>query len=288
MTDTVALIGVGAMGHALLTRLRLTNVTVRAFDIAERGKAAARDAGATVLGSAAEAARGAARIHVFVRTDGEMIDAVLGDNGALAGAEPGAFLLMHSTVLPATTRRVAEAAAAKRVQVVDAPVTSVPARLAAGDAVFLVGGSREAVDSVRPHLLAVGRSVHHFGPLGTGNVAKLAKNLVNAAERVLMDEVLRVVEAGGIDPRTFLEMCRTVDQGSLVSRWDKSFTVENGHAIHRPASNLFNKDMKLAAQYAASQGVDAPMTQSAAATGLKWSAEWERQRAQGNAGRRTP
>jgi 3-hydroxyisobutyrate dehydrogenase-like beta-hydroxyacid dehydrogenase len=153
--------------------------------------------------------------------------------------------------------------------------------------VFLVGGSDEAVASARPHLLAVGRSVHHFGPLGTGNVAKLAKNLANAAERVLMDEVLRVVESGGIDPRAFLDMCRTVDQGSLVSRWERSFNVENGHATHRPASNLFNKDMKLAAEYAASQNVDAPMTQSAAITGLKWSAEWEREKARAGAGQRT-
>jgi 3-hydroxyisobutyrate dehydrogenase len=279
MTDTVALIGVGAMGKALLARLRLADLTVRAFDVAEPGRAAARDAGAAVLDSAAEAARGAARVHVFVRTDGEMIEAVLGDRGVLAGTDPGATLLLHSTVLPATTRRIADAAAAKRVQVVDAPVTSVPARVAAGEAVFLIGGAQETVDAVRPHLLAVGRSVHHFGPLGSGNVAKLAKNLANAAERVLMDEVLRVVEAGGIDPGAFLEMCRAVDQGSLISRWEKSFTVENGHATPRPASNLFNKDMKLAAEYAAAEGIEVPMTQSAATTGLRWSAEWERQRA---------
>jgi 3-hydroxyisobutyrate dehydrogenase len=279
MTDTVALIGVGAMGQALLARLRLAGATVRAFDVAEPGRAAARDAGASVLGSAAEAAQRASRIHVFVRTDSEMIEAVLGENGVLAGAEPGAFLLLHSTVLPTTTRRIADAAESKRVHVLDVPVTSVPARVAAGEAVFLLGGSAEAVEAMRPHLLALGRSLHHFGPLGAGNVAKLAKNLANAAERVLMDEVLRVVETGGLDPRAFLDMCRTVDQGSLVSRWEKSFSVENGHATHRPASNLFNKDMKLAAEYAASQGVEAPMTQSAAATGLKWSAEWEREKA---------
>jgi 3-hydroxyisobutyrate dehydrogenase-like beta-hydroxyacid dehydrogenase len=278
MTDTAALIGIGAMGKALLARLRQAGKPVRAFDVAEPGRDAARAAGAAIAASAAEAARGAEQIHVFVRTDAEMIDAVLGTDGVLAGAEPGALLFLHSTVLPATTRRIAAASAARQVRALDAPVTSVPARVAAGEAVFLVGGADDVVAAARPHLLALGREVHHFGPLGAGNVAKLAKNLANAAERVLMDEVLRVVEAGGLDPRAYLDMCRAVDQGSLVSRWERSFTVENGHAVHRPASNLFNKDMKLAADYAASQGLDVPMTQSAAATGLKWSAEWERQR----------
>lgn len=283
MTDTAALIGVGAMGKALLARLRRAGKTVRAFDVAEPGRTAAREAGATIAGSAAEAARGASHIHVFVRTDDEMADAVLRSDGVLAGAAPDALLFLHSTVLPATTRRIAEAAEPKHVRVLDAPVTSVPARVAAGDAVFLVGGPDDTVEAARPHLLALGSNVYHFGPLGAGNVAKLAKNLANAAERVLMDEVLRVVEAGGLDPRAYLDMCRAVDQGSLVSRWEKSFTIENGHAVHRPASNLFNKDMKLAADYAASQGLDLPMTHSAAATGLEWSAEWDRRRKHGTA-----
>jgi 3-hydroxyisobutyrate dehydrogenase len=278
MTDTVALIGVGAMGRALLARLRLAGKAVRAFDVAEAGRAAARDAGAEAVTSAAEAARGATHIHVFVRTDDEMVDAILGPNGVLAGASAGAFLFLHSTILPATTRRIADAVEPKHLRLLDVPVTSVPVRVHAGDAVFLVGGPDDTVNAARPYLLALGRSLYHFGPLGAGNVAKLAKNLANAAERVLMDEVLRVVEAGGVDPRAFLEMAQAMDQGSLVSRWDKSFSVENGHATHRPASNLFNKDMKLAAEYAQSQHLDVPMTQSAAATGLKWSAAWEREK----------
>jgi 3-hydroxyisobutyrate dehydrogenase-like beta-hydroxyacid dehydrogenase len=279
MTDTVALIGVGAMGKALLARLQLAGKRVQAFDVSDAGRTAAREGGATAMDSAAAAARGATHIHVFVRTDEQEIGAALGATGVLATAAPGTFLFLHSTVLPATTLRVGAAARAKHVRALDVPVTSVPARVQDGEAVFLVGGAADDVEATRSYLMVLGKSLHHFGPLGAGNVAKLAKNLANAAERVLMDEVLRVAESGGLDPRVFLDMMRSVDQGSLISRWERTFTIANGHATHRPASNLFNKDMKLAAAYAAAQGLEVPMTQSAAETGLRWSAQWERERA---------
>jgi 3-hydroxyisobutyrate dehydrogenase-like beta-hydroxyacid dehydrogenase len=267
------------MGKALLARLQLAGKRVQAFDVSDAGRTAARDGGATAMDSAAAAARGATHIHVFVRTDEQEIGAALGATGVLATAAPGTFLFLHSTVLPATTLRVGAAARAKHVRALDVPVTSVPARVQDGEAVFLVGGAADDVEATRSYLMVLGKSLHHFGPLGAGNVAKLAKNLANAAERVLMDEVLRVAESGGLDPRVFLDMMRSVDQGSLISRWERTFTIANGHATHRPASNLFNKDMKLAAAYAAAQGLEVPMTQSAAETGLRWSAQWERERA---------
>ena len=105
MTDTVALIGVGAMGKALLSRLQVAKKNVRAFDIAEAGREAARAGGAEVVGSAAEAARGAAYIHLFVRTDEEEIEATLGPKGVLAEASAGALLILHPTVLPAKIGR---------------------------------------------------------------------------------------------------------------------------------------------------------------------------------------
>ena len=165
MSNKVALIGVGALGKALLKRLQGAGRYVQAFDVEPSALEAAKVEGAKVMGSAAAAARGASHIHVIVATDEQMLEATTGRSGVLAGASPGSVLLLHSTTLPMTTIKVAEAAKLQRVSVLDAPITGIPTRFEAGDGTFLVGGSREDVDAVRPYLLELGREVRHFGPL---------------------------------------------------------------------------------------------------------------------------
>jgi 3-hydroxyisobutyrate dehydrogenase-like beta-hydroxyacid dehydrogenase len=277
MFKSVGLVGVGAMGQALLHRLILAGARVKAFDISEEALTAARNLGAEVVESAAEAARGVDAVHLFVRTDEEEVAATTGPDGILRGAAPGTVLILHSTVLPETTRRVAEAAAKVKVDVVDAPVTAVPRHVHAGEAVFLLGGDPEVVARTRPHLEALGERSYHFGPLGSGNVAKIAKNLATAIERVAAAEIVWLAEAGGLDPKDFFEMMRVEHNHPVMQRWDAAFTIENGHAVPRPASNLLNKDVGLAAEYARARNVTARVTKGAADTAAEWVAQWEKE-----------
>ena len=274
MPDQVAVIGVGAMGRALLARLRAAGKEVFAFDVAPAAQQAAREGGATVAASAAEAARGAACVHVIVASDEQTLDATLGADGVLKIAAPGTLIFLHGTILPDTTQRIAQAAAKNNVDVIDAPIAAVPSRLQAGEAVFLVGGPAALIEKARPYLLQLGEAVHHFGPLGAGNVVKLARALMNAGERVLLSEVLAILTAGGIDPRQFLEIESAENRPSNLARWKKNFAIANGEARHRPATNLFNKDVMLAAKLAELYGLDAPMSQGAAATAKQWVEAW--------------
>jgi 3-hydroxyisobutyrate dehydrogenase-like beta-hydroxyacid dehydrogenase len=274
MSNPVGLIGVGAMGRALLGRLRAAGRAVQAYDVAEPAQRAARDGGATLVASPAAAARGVALVHVIVVTDEQVIDAMTGRDGVLAGAAPGTLVLLHSTILPMTTERVAAAAAAQKVDVVDAPISAVPRRLEAGHGVFLLGGPQAPVDAARGHLLQLGEAVHHFGPLGAGNVAKLAKNLLSAGERIMLAEVLDLVAAGGLDLRQFLELERTTRAKPQAAEWERNFVIEDGHARHRPATNLFNKDVMLAAKLSQAYGLDAPLMQGAARTAARWVQDW--------------
>jgi 3-hydroxyisobutyrate dehydrogenase-like beta-hydroxyacid dehydrogenase len=277
-SDMVGLVGAGAMGVALIARLRLAGKSVRAYDTSPERLALARDGGAETVDSPAAAACGAPYVHIFVASDEQVIESCLGPAGALAGAAPGTVVFLHSTILPATTRRVAEAAAGREIEVLDAAVTAVPARVQEGEAVFLVGGPDAVVHAARPHLLALGRDVQHFGPLGAGNVAKLAKNMINAAERVTLSEALAMTEMGGIDARQFLEMLRASDSGSAIARWEKMFTVAGTHADPKPATNLFNKDVLLADRFAQDSRLDLPMVRGAAATAVRWVRKWAESR----------
>ena len=265
MTETVALIGVGAMGSALLDRLRRVGKTVRAFDISEAGRRASEDAGAFLASSPADAARGAAFIHVFVRTDAEARAVTCDKDGVLDTIREGAFILLNSTILPSTTKEIAFAAIARGGQVLDAPMTSVPSRVREGKGAFLLGGSIEQVSIVREYLATFGCESYHFGPLGAGNVAKLARNMVNAAERTVLFEALKIAGSQSVDLRLFLQMMRDEDQAPLASQWEKAIDLEGNEPSLKPGANLFTKDLPLAGDFVRSIGMTAPIVEAALA-----------------------
>jgi 3-hydroxyisobutyrate dehydrogenase-like beta-hydroxyacid dehydrogenase len=275
MSDQVAVIGIGAMGLILLKRLRMLGKEVRTFDVSPAAMQQARDAGGQIANSPAEAARGASYIHVIVPKDEHVNEVTLGSNGVLKQASPGALLLLHSTMMPQTTQHIAEVAAGAKVDVLEATITGVPARLEAGDAQILVGGPDTLVERSRDYLQQVIGPVHHFGSLGTANIAKIAAALVAGANRVVLSEALAIVEAGGLDPEQFLNVLRKVGSPLPADRWEEIFVIKNGHAWHRPSTNLFRKDVGLAAKLAQTYNVDAPLTQGAAQTAQRWVKEWD-------------
>jgi 3-hydroxyisobutyrate dehydrogenase-like beta-hydroxyacid dehydrogenase len=279
MNYQVGLVGVGKMGSALLERLVKAGAKVRAFDIKDSAMQAARDGGAETVASSAEAARGAKIIHVFVHNDQEIFDATLGDKGVLAGADKGATVILHSTIMPATTRLVAEAAAPKGVRVIDASVTSTPRYVRAGTAAFLVGGPDDVVAEIRPHLETIGKEVWHFGPLGSGNAAKLVKNLTNVMERALWIEALTVVKAAGIDPRQYAEMLKSVMRGSAMTDWEKIIQIENGEITPaRAGGNIFRKDVPHAIKFVRELGLTLPLTQGTGDTAVRWLSEHKKKK----------
>jgi len=274
MDYQVALVGVGNMGSALLERLVAAGAKVRAFDIKESAMQAARERGGQTVASSAEAARGAKMIHLFVYNDEDITDAMLGEKGVLAGADKGAIAILHSTILPATTRRVAEEAARKAVRVVDACVTSTPRYVRAGEAVFLVGGDDEVVAEIGPHLERIGSKVWHFGPLGCGNAAKLVKNLSNVMERVMWMETLTAVKAAGIDPRQYAEMLKSVMRGSAISDWEKIIRIEGGVVSPtRSEGGIFRKDVPHALKFLRELGLKLPLAEGTGEASARFVAE---------------
>jgi len=267
--EKVGMIGVGAMGSALLERLKLAGVQATVFDLLTAPLEAAGSMGADVASSSAAVGRASTIIDVVVRTDQEILDSVLGKDGVLEGAKADTLVLLHSTILPDTTRKVADAASKQGVFVIDACMTSVPRVVREGKLSFLVGGPIELVDRARPHLLQMGRRVLHMGPLGAGNVAKLIKNLVTGAETLLIHEAIQIGEAGGIPYRDALEMMRQVYSGTILNRWQERFDPSGASSTPKAALNIFDKDIPLAAEVGKKYGLDIPITDQLAAAGKR-------------------
>jgi len=259
------MIGTGAMGLALLERLKLAGVEVVCFDAYAPALVQAASLCMRPVASAAEVARESTLIDIVVRTDRDMLDCVLGPQGILEGAQAGTLLLLHSSILPQTIIRVAEAARAKNVEAVDACMTGVPATVRAGELSFVVGGSEDAVKRAEPHLLQMGKEIFHMGPLGTGAVGKLIKNMLGGAETLIVHEAIQIGLAGGIPYPKALEMMRRIGHDSVLNRWQRTFDPAANDPLPRSGRNVLNKDIPLVAELARLYDLDAPITQQLAA-----------------------
>ena len=269
--EKIGFVGTGAMGTALLSRLKIAGVPSTAFDIVPQALEQAEKLGAEPAASAKAVAQASTLIDVVVRSDQEVLDCTLGDNGIFEGASPGSLVLLHSTIRPATTKQVAQAAADKRVYVIDACMTGVPSVVREGGLTFLVGGQKALFNRARPHLLNMAKEAVHMGPLGCGNVTKLVKNLVTASEALIVYEAIQIAKAAGIDYRSALELMKKTQSDSVLSRWETRFDLSGPELKFNSGANLYDKDVPLAAEVGKELGADIPVTEQLAKLGSRLS-----------------
>ena len=263
--ETIGMIGTGAMGLALLERLKLAGVAdVVCYDAYAPALADARKLGFRAVSNVVEVAKRATLIDVVVRTDQDMLDCMLGPNGVIEAAAPGTLVLLHSSILPQTVTSVEAAARAKGVHVIDACMTGVPNTVRAGKLSFVVGGPEDLVERAKPHLLKMSQKVFHMGPIGTGAVGKLIKNMLGGAETLIVHEALQIGIAGGIPYPKALEMMRCIGHDSVLNRWQNTFDPSGSDPLPRSGRNVLNKDIPLVAELARLLDTDTPITQQLA------------------------
>ena len=262
MNQMVGLVGFGAIGSIFAEQLRTAGCRVLVFDVDPGAMERARAAGFEVADSPAGIAERCGIIDLIVRTDADVLAAVAGPRGIAERAQRGSTVIVHSTVSLPTTFQVAEVMQSRGAGLFDACPTEMPAGLRAGDNIFLAGGDTGLVERLRPHLLHMAKDVLHLGPLGAGNVAKMVKNLVIASERLIVREALLLGEAAGLHYLQALEMLRATSFGSgapLAENWESAFDPAGAGPTLKPTSNLFQKDVPLAAELGRSHGLDLPV-----------------------------
>jgi 3-hydroxyisobutyrate dehydrogenase-like beta-hydroxyacid dehydrogenase len=267
--EKIGFVGTGAMGSALMSRLKLANVQATAFDIAPAAMEAARKEGAQTATSAKAVAQASTIVDVVVRTDQEVLDCTMGKDGILEGAAPGTLVLLHSTIRPTTTKKIAQAAAETRVYVIDACMTAIPSAVRQGGLTFLVGGQKELFDRAKPHLMNMAKDAVHMGPLGCGNVTKLFKNMVTASEALIVYEALQIGKAAGIDYKAALDLMQKTKSQHVLDRWDMRFDLTGGDLKFNAGTNLYDKDLPLAAEVGKALGATIPVTEQLAALGIR-------------------
>lgn len=260
----IAFLGIGIMGDGMARRLLGAGFPVTVFNRSRARAEPLSAAGARVAGSPREAATGADAIFSMVADDAASRALWLGPNGAIAGAARGAVLVECSTLTVAWVRELAEAAAAHGAEFVDAPVTGSKNQAAAGELNFLVGGSAAALEKIRPALMAMGRSVTHLGPAGSGSLLKLINNFLAGVHVAAIAEALAWVERTGLDRAQAIAFLSESAVGSPVT---KTVAARMGAADFTP--NFFLKLMAKDLGYAVGEAAKAGQTLTSAATALE-------------------
>lgn len=243
------MIGLGEMGLPMALNLAAAGVPLVVFDARPEPIEAAVAAGATAVGSAAEVGSRADVIGIVVRDEPQIWEILRGDDGVASPEVNGKLLLVHSTIGPSAVGRIAAAAVKSGLAVLDAPISGMRMRAEAGTLTFLVGGEAEHLERARIGLDAMGERVFHVGPLGAGQVAKLANNLISLSSIMVVAEGVSLAEAWGIEEELLLDVVQASSGDSWIARnWD--FIRHRWRREHplggAGVADMVGKDLRLA------------------------------------------
>ncbi len=261
--QTIAFLGLGAMGAGMAANLARTGHRVRGFDPQPAAMARAAEAGLVPAASAVEAAAGADAIITMLPAGAHVRAAYEGE--LFAAARPEAVLIDCSTIDVATARALGEAAAGRGLMMVDAPVSGGVAAAAQGTLTFMVGGPAAAFARAEPLLKAMGRAVIHAGGAGAGQAAKICNNMLLAIGMIGTCEAFTLARALGLDDQTFFDIASKAS-GQCWSL--TSYCPVPGPVPTSPANRdyqagfqaaLMLKDLRLAMEAARASGAATPL-----------------------------
>jgi 3-hydroxyisobutyrate dehydrogenase len=254
----VGFIGLGSQGGPMARRIVESGFPLSLWARRSVSLEPYADTGATVASTPAELGGASDVVGICVVADADVEDVVLGDDGVLAGMAPGGVIAVHSTVHPDTCRRLADAARAREVAVVDAPVSGGGGAAAERRLLVMVGGDAPDVARCRPVFETYGNPVVHTGPLGSGQMAKLPNNLVFTAQVALALDTFAFADDLHVDRAALAQVLANGSGGSRAA----DILAMTGFDLTglRGAVELLQKDIELTRDVAGAQSATVPPT----------------------------
>jgi 2-hydroxy-3-oxopropionate reductase len=250
----VGYIGLGIMGRACAANLLRAGHTLSVY--ARRPESAAElvAQGARVYASPAELAREVEIVISNVSDTPDVEEVMLGEHGVIHGAHPGLIAIDMSTIKPLAARDIAAKLAAAGVDFLDAPVSGGEIGAINGTLTIMVGGKAEALDTARPVLEAMGKTITRIGDSGAGQVAKACNQIVVAVTIEAVAEAMALARACGVDPAPVREALLGGFAGSRVLDVHGQRIIDDNYAPGFKAK-LHQKDMGIVADTAAALGI---------------------------------
>lgn len=265
-TSTVAVLGLGAMGLPMATRLA-TGLRVHGFDIAPARLTLAEEQGVQPFPSAREAVAEADAVLLAVRDQYQLDDVLFGETGIATALRPGSVVILTSTVGTAGIRPVADRLAELQIDLVDAPLSGGPVRAGQGDLLIVVGASPAAREKAAPVLELLASTLTVVGDnAGDGQALKTVNQLLCGVHIAAAGEALALADALGLDPEKTLEAlmggaAASFMLGNRGPRMLEAYDDEGAEVLS--ALDIFVKDMGIVGDAARRVGLPTPVAAAA-------------------------
>ena len=255
--DSIAFIGIGVMGRSMAAHLIKAGFSVRIHTRTVAKAAELLAQGAIWCDSAAEAVRGAKAVITMLGYPDEVRQVLLSSNGLISACIAPCLIIDMSTSEPSLAVEIAAAAKARGLDALDAPVSGgdLGARNAALS--IMVGGDAEAFEAARPLFAAMGKTIVHQGPPGTGQHTKMANQIAIAGNMMGVMESLLYARRCGLDPEQVLASIGSGAAGSwsLNNLYPRVFRNDFAPGFY---IKHFVKDMGIALSEAKSRNLRLP------------------------------
>lgn len=259
MSETIGFIGLGIMGKPMAKNLLKAGLKLVVYDIVPEPVEELVKAGADRGASPKDVASRSTLIITMLPDGPEVEQVVLGPDGVLEGAAPGSLVVDMSSISPMISQKVAAACEAKGVDFLDAPVSGGEPKAIHGTLAIMVGGKKEVFERAVPVLERMGSYVTHTGPVGAGNVTKLANQIMVACNIAAMGEALVLATKAGLDPEIVFEAVKGGLAGSTVLNFKAPMVIARDfHPGFR--IRLHHKDLRNALAAAESLQTPLPLT----------------------------
>jgi 3-hydroxyisobutyrate dehydrogenase len=216
--DTIGFVGAGVMGASMVRNLLKAGYSV-CLHTRTRAKAEPLLAeGARWADSPAAVAEAAEEIITIIGYPKDVEAVYLGEGGLVSTARPGSLLIDMTTSSPALARRIAEVAAVRGIDVLDAPVSGGDVGAREGTLTIMAGGEEKAFERARPVFEVLGKNIRRLGGAGAGQLTKMANQIAVAASTLGAAEALAFARGAGLDVQAVLD---TIGGGAAAS-WSLS------------------------------------------------------------------
>jgi 3-hydroxyisobutyrate dehydrogenase len=202
----IGFIGVGNMGGPMVKNLLKAGHRVTVFDLAPAAVERCTKAGAGAAASAHQAAHDNDIVITMLPAGKHVREVYLGAHGILKAVRPDTLLIDSSTIDVATARDVGEAAAKAGLPMIDAPVSGGVGGAEAATLTFMVGGPDAAFARAKPILEAMGKTIVHAGPSGSGQAAKICNNMILGISMIAVGEAFVLAEKLGLDAQKLFDI----------------------------------------------------------------------------------
>ncbi len=244
MTQTIAMIGLGAMGFAMAKRLVERQHRVIGFDVRPQPMRALEALGGHVADSAAEAAKDADVIILMV-LNAAQVHAVLFHDGVAETLKDHATVVSMVTMAPGEAQDIDRALGLRQTGFVDAPVSGGVPGIEAGSLTIMASAPRATFETVAPLLREIGSNTFYLGEhVGQGSAMKTVNQLLAGVHIAAAGEALALAESQGIDPAQALEILSGSAAASWMLRDRGPRMVAPGDEV-RSAIDIFVKDLKI-------------------------------------------